>query len=426
VARFDAERYLRIVGERMVLATGDGRGRGPWESPLAAPASALVAIGAINPTKAVAVIDDYALAEALRSEDGHHRLRAHAHRPRRRRTKPLRERRVFRCDRTVELADGTLHVRRVTLAQNVTSLAVRWRPSQGNLAGSRHRRQMGAYGPGAASGPPHPQLRDERGTTVGAVFHGSGEDEEWTGHLTAHRPLAPETRWLEIDGNRIELTNNGVPCEISVEALTDEPAPLRYLWHRLATAGRFHGLDGLEGAMAALVAAGALNADDPVLDEVRRVRDSLPQHPGMHAPSRGGRRLPEPWRSALARLGRQDGPEGSIVLSGLTPEFDGFTVALGSLDSEPEGFAVEADLAPGLEAHIPFGQGLGSTSLAWWAVDDRENHYLGQLGSSGGGEDYQTVEINFWSALDPKARRLALMPTAEASRAVIAFPLEWE
>ena len=133
----------------------------------------------------------------------------------------------------------------------------------------------------------------------------------------------------------------------------------------------------------------------------------------------------EPWRSLFRRQGRQDGPEGTFALSAVTPEFDGFSVAISSLESRPEGFGIEVDVAPGIEGHGP-GRGLGSRQLAWWAADERGNHHLGQLGSWSGGERYSSGQINFWPALRPKARQLSIMPTAETSRAVITVPLTWD
>ena len=67
--RFDAELYLRLRGEEMLLSGGD-RNRGPWGSPLNEPASALLAVGAITAARARAVTGDYMLAEGLRSEHG--------------------------------------------------------------------------------------------------------------------------------------------------------------------------------------------------------------------------------------------------------------------------------------------------------------------------------------------------------------------
>jgi hypothetical protein len=76
MARFDAELYLRLAGEQMILGV-ERRQQRPWDSPLFEPASALLAVDAISAARARAVIDDYSLAEALRSDQGqhlHHRI----------------------------------------------------------------------------------------------------------------------------------------------------------------------------------------------------------------------------------------------------------------------------------------------------------------------------------------------------------------
>lgn len=282
---------------------------------------------------------------------------------------------------------------------------------------------MFGHGPG---GPLSAQLTDDRGTTAGTGFSGGGSDEEWEGHLTADQPLAPDTAWIEIDGARIELAGEAPPCEVSIEKLAEEHIAHRYLWRRLAVPNHFDESPEIEASIDALIAAGALEPDDPVLSELRAVREALPDHPGMHpAGPRGVRQLPEPWRSLFSRLGREDGPEGTIALSAVTPEFDGFSVAVSCLESWPDGFAIEVDIAPGLEEGGPFRNSLEATRLAWWAADDRGNHHLGQIGSSSGAEDYSTAEIGFWPALHPKARRLQIMPTAETTRAVISLPLRW-
>ena len=59
------------------------------------------------------------------------------------------------------------------------------------------------YGPTA---PLHQiTLADDRGTKVATSFSGGGSDEEWRGHLHSHGPLAKDTAWIELDGERIDL-----------------------------------------------------------------------------------------------------------------------------------------------------------------------------------------------------------------------------
>jgi hypothetical protein len=426
VARFDAELYLRIAGEEMILGIAPPHYT-PWESPLFQPASALVAVGALSAKRARAVIDDYALAQAVRSEEGHHNMHHGIAGVRRRRAKPkaLEPRRVVLCDRTIEDAHGTLEIRHVTLAPDATSLAMRWRAKPSGQSRSRRHVHTVMYG-ARPGGPPAPRLTDDRGATAATHFSGHGSGDELSGHLTAERPLAPDTAWIEVDGVRIELTVEVAPCEVSIEPIPEEPAAYRFLWRRLAAPGHFHELPDIEVSIDALLAAGALERDDPVLSEIRRVREAMPDHPGMPSRAPGGTRaLPEPWRSMLSRQGRTDGPEGTIALSAVTPLFDGFSVAIGSLDSHPEGFGIEADVAPGVDGGGPLGSSVEQAELTWWAADDRGNHYLGRVGGWSGDEEGMTAEISFWPALHPKARRLQIMPTAETTRAVITVPLPW-
>ena len=426
VVGFDAELYLRIAGEETILGMGPERQR-PWDSPELERARALVAVGAISAARARAIIDDYSLAEAVRGDQGphlHYRIAMpQASRARRSKAKALKPRRVVPCNRTIEDANGALNVRRVVLTEDSTSLAITWRPNNSGQGRSSRRGRMVMLGHGP-SGPLQPQLTDDRGTTVATRFGGGGSDEEWAGHLTADQPLAPDTAWIEIDGHRLELSGQAVACEVTVEPLDDEPTAHRYLWHLLASPD-FHGPPEIDTSIDALIAAGALEPHDPVLDEMRAVRAAMPHHAGMHAGApQGARQLSEPWRSLFRRPGKHDGPEGTLALSAVTPEFDGFSVAITCLESRPDGFGIEVEVAPGLEARGGV-RGVESRHLAWWAADDRGHHHLGQIGSWSGGETYSSGEVLLWPGLRPRARSLSIMPTGETSRAVITIPLTW-
>jgi hypothetical protein len=426
VPEFDAELYLRTTGEETLLGLRPKRDF-LWESPLLEHAEALVAIGAISAARAGSVIDDYSLAEAVRSDGGHHFHHRMAT-SRRSRSRPsrgtaLKPRRVVPCNRTIEDSNGALRVRHVTLSEESTSLAITWRPNLSSQPRWRRRGQTMAFGHGSA-GPLQLQLTDDRGTTVGTWFGGGGSDEESEGHLTADQPLAPDTAWIEIDGNRLELTGEPVACEVRIEPLPDEPAAVRYLWRRLAITD-VPGPAEVEGSIDALIAAGALEPDDPVLSQIRAVRESMPHHPGMSSGGQsGGRSVPEPWRSLLRRQGSADGPDGTLAMGAVTPEFEGFSVAVSCLESRPEGFGIEVDVTPRIDGRR--FRGLGFTQLAWWAADERGNHHLGQIGNWSSEVGYSSGEITFWPALRAKARHLSIMPTGETSRAVITVPLTWD
>src|SRR5947208_12212196 len=107
VGQFDAELYLRLQAEEMLVGVRE-RQHGPWDTPLLEPARALVAVGALSAAQAEAAIDDYALADALRSEDGleHRDSFAPDARRRSRGVKPLEPRRVVPCNQVIEHAQG--------------------------------------------------------------------------------------------------------------------------------------------------------------------------------------------------------------------------------------------------------------------------------------------------------------------------------
>lgn len=419
---FDAELYLRIAGEEMILGASPP-GRRPWEMPLVEEAEALLAVGAISSARARAVIEDYLLAEAVRSDEGgrHHHMRAMARSSPgpRRAAVALKPRRVVPCDATIEDANGTLVVRHAILSEDETSLAVLWRASRTQAHRARRWRPM----PGPSAGPPQPTLTDDRGSTASTGFSGGGSPEEWEGQLSADQPLAIDTAWIEIDGTRVALSAGAVPCEVRTEPVPEQRAAARYLWRCVATAD-FHGPPDIERAVDALLAAGALTPDDPELEDIRAVRDAMPHHGAPPSVRGGGRPLPEPWGSVVRRLGRQDGPEGMLALAALPPEFDGFSVAVHWLESRPEGFAIEAEIAPGLDGFGPF-RGFASRRLAWWAGDEHGNHHLGQINQWSGGPHSSRGTIQFAPPLSPSARRLSIMPSGERSRAVISFPLSW-
>jgi hypothetical protein len=427
VSEFDGELHLRLLGERMLISHTEQHY--VRASQLSSVAQALVAVEAIDPDRAESVIDDYRLAAALRTGE----LELYSMRvPRSGRgaqAAPLAAPRMVPCDRVIEKGAYTLHVRYVSLDDASTTVAATYRtkPAQPQRPRRRHgvaAITMSGGGFGAGGWPPQITVGDDRGTTVAADFSGGGSDLEWRGHLRAHPPLATDTAWIEVDGERIELDELPARGDVFVERLPDESPALRHLWSLVAAPDHFHGRPAdLEPAIEALTAVGALAPDDPALGDVRAVAAMVDPH--QHRPgARGIGRLPEPWRSLLARRGSTDGPSGTVAIGLVTPVFDGIAIAALGLESDEEGFAVEVQVTPNLVMHEFEDSGLGRT-LTWWARDDRGNHYLGHVGDWSQGEDGGEGDISFGPALDPRARRLELLPTAETSRAVIAFELPW-
>jgi hypothetical protein len=422
VERFDAELYLRLAGERMLVGRGE-LNRGQWDLPLAEAARALVAIGSVAEDDAQEVLDEYHLATALRDEHAMHQRAARRHATVARATpRALEPRRAFALDHTIEQQQWTIAIRYASFSSTTTRIGVDLVDRLAAGAGARRRAGRMRFGLMGSSpaGPPQATLADDRGTTTNAHFAGSGSDSEWHGSFHADRPLAADTRWFELDGHRIELPDEQPGVEVVVEQLSHERPALAHLWHALAAPNMLHrGPDRLEPAIAALLAAGALSADDPALADMRNVQASLDSG-GAPPP----RQLVDPWRSLIARRGATNGVVGTMLVGAVTPLFDGFSVGIGSLDATETGFDLEVEVAPG-GSTTPFDSRLESHSLTWWAADDRGNSYLGRMGSWSGGGDQDSGEIGFGPALDPKATRLDLMPTSRSARAVIRVPLPW-
>jgi hypothetical protein len=423
-AEFDAELHLRLVGERMLLDLPDRSGP-PWVTPLGAAAQALVAVGAIDEQAADAVLDDYAVAVALRSPaNAPARLRLAAGRrpPPTTPSTPLRPRRVVPCDRRIETAAGAVRVRYVSLTGDATRIGATFRPRASGPAGDGRRGTM----PLRPSGrPPVLTVTDDHGTTAQAHFVGGGA-EEWRGHFQTSTPLARDAAWLDLDGERVDLADVLAAAEVSIEQLPDESPAVRHLWRLVTTDARhLRSYAHVEPVIDALVASGALAADDPAIGETQTAREAFGHGPIGSGP--GAPRLPDPWHSLLSRRSCVDGPQGTLMANAVTPEFDGISVAVTALESTADGWLVTVDVAPDTGLPHAASQSSRLRALTWWARDDVGNHYLGENGSwSGGGGAFGSGEITFWPTLDPAATVLVVLPTAETRRAVIRLPLLWD
>jgi hypothetical protein len=455
-AGFDAELYLRLTGERTLLDRGGNDGR-PWDSPLAEAARALVAVGMMTADTAQAVLEDYLLALSYR-EDQHHRHHLMAWRATRSPAAPhpgLAALRTVPCGRMIEQPWGQLVIKYVVLGGEVTTLHVTMRPAPPPPTGQPARQAAGqpvrrparaaimsaragrARGPGGGTGlgghtvgpglPGLLALTDDRGTTMNAGFSGSGDGTDWTGSFEADPPLARDTAWIEVLGERVELASEpGAGAEVWVEPLAEQDPARRYLWARLASVTGQHTPNAIEATIDTLVAAGALAPDDPVIGQAQAVLARIshsPGGPGSHAP------LPEPWQSLLAgrsRGGGPAGPTGLAVVGAVTPPFEGITVAVLAVQSTEDEFSLDVEVTPGVAHWHAFRGPVEEPILAWWAADDRGHHYLGQQGSWQASEDRSGGQIEFTPALDPAASTLDIMPTGTSSRAVIRVPLAWD
>lgn len=244
---------------------------------------------------------DYGLALAYRSGESAHFHHARARRAARPATPdpalgPLR---AVPCPRLIEQPWGQLFLSYVVLSDEVTVLHVSMRPAsvpsgqrragaRGWLAG--HARVSGRRLGGAGSRvvglglPRQLTVADDRGTTSTASFSGGGSDDEWRGRFEASPPLAPDTAWVEVLGERVGLPSTPpAGVQVWVEPQEDADPAHRYLWAKLASVAESDSSDAMETSIEALVAAGALEAGDP--GHRRGARRGGPALPGVrHRP----------------------------------------------------------------------------------------------------------------------------------------------
>jgi hypothetical protein len=239
-----------------------------------------------------------------------------------------------------------------------------------------------------------------------------------------HMALAADAAWIEILGERVKLTAKPAGIETWAEPLPAQDLAVQHLWERVATLDDFHDpRRALDATIAALVAAGALQADDSRIGAARAALAVL--RPDGAAPAESPIGAPEPWRSLLARWGQTGGPVGTVTVGTITPSFDGITAAVITLKSRDEHFGITVELVPGARTGLPYYDLPDQQHLTWWAADDLGNHYLGEQGSWDPGDDRSQGAIGFWPALDKRASRVDLVPTGTAARAVIRVPLPW-
>jgi hypothetical protein len=290
------------------------------------------------------------------------------------------------------------------------------------------------------------EITDDQNTISTAEFAGRKRRGEqiWRGRFEARPPLSADTSWIELLGTRVELGGEPSGIQSWTEPLPRQDPAQRHLWERVATRDDFHDpRAALDATVAALVAVGALRTDDPVIGDAQTAANALDASQGTGSsspqaqdearqpavPKTTGTDLspaaPSPWRSLLARLGRAGGPTGTVLVSAVTPPFDGVRVMVTAIESRPECFAIGAEVVPGLSVGLPYRTLHHHGHLIWWAVDDRGNYFLGEQGSWDPGASRAHGQLLFRPALDPESTWVDLMPTATSTRGVIRVPLPW-
>jgi hypothetical protein len=418
------ERHLRLVAEQMLLER-PGASLFPVDARLVAAGAALVAVGALAPDAARAITDAY--ARTLR--------RRHPARPPPPDPAPpatadsggaeqeVGRWRAVPSGQVIARPWGRLVIDHVLLTEEATALRVTMEPASPGASSW----------PAAPSGPGLPrtlEISDDQGTTSSAHFEGGRRRGEraWRGTFLARPPLAPDTAWISVLGERVDLTGEAPAIQSWAEQLEAGDPARHHLWERAATRNDFHDpRAALEAAIAALTAVGALQADDPVAGHVRMAAELM--HPGS-APvgvlaAADALSMPAPWRSLMARWGRADSPTGSILVGKVSAPFDGVTVAVTTIDSWPECFSIDVEVVPGLRTGLPYRALDDLRHLTWWAVDDQGNYSLAEQWSWSPGASRARGSLGFWPGLDPRAAWVDLMPTTATARAVIRVPLPW-
>jgi hypothetical protein len=361
VPGFDAELYLRAVGERDLL--GDILHIPPRvkPSPVMVAAAALVAHGAIDRDSAMSVVDDYELVDVIRGRYAHGyetvlraKREAGRHEPERR---PAIDRlRVAAIDRPIEGSRAVLFIRYMSLADGQVMLSgqVQWR--------------LDALTPADdVSDPPDLIVKDDRGGTTRLYPNRhNGSSPPW-GTWRSREPLAVDTAWIEVLGVRIALTDRPSGVDVRIEELPPEPPLWRYL-DRLVAHSRSD--KQIEQAVTALIAAGVIDPADPRLAELQGAAGRLVHWGTDLRLVEQEARPPEPWRSLAIWYDRK-GPTFALRVGAVTPSFDGIHVALAAIEFEPEVFHAIVEVSAMAAGADPFAAVLPENGLIWWAGDDR-------------------------------------------------------
>jgi hypothetical protein len=98
---------------------------------------------------------------------------------------------------------------------------------------------------------------------------------------------------------------------------------------------------------------------------------------------------------------------------------DGVRFAAQLITSDLAGFEVAFEMAPNLR-----GRGaLDELPVAFWARDDRGNHYLGAPTEWSGSDDIVRGTMRYWPALDPRANHVDLLVCVESHQAIVSISL---
>jgi hypothetical protein len=408
VTQFDPESYLRHKAEELLADPVEDRRTDSLS--LASAASALIAVGVLSAQRAESVLDEFELAwdvEFARCRPGWAPASTTVGYISLDR---LADARVVSLGDELMLAAGTLRLRYAVLERDHTALIADFhvRDTPTGL------HEWIRVPSGMPSGLTRPELADEFGTSRPLEFNGHGNDDRWSGQFFTDTAIPMDASWIELYGARVELNRPPIPTVVTIESVQSQNTAQMHLLRVLASGDPFCSQDP-RAASDALLAAGVIASNDPVLAQINAALTDKPQHRRALAQPKKLNGLPGPWPAPRAE--EIEGPDKMIVTGVTTDEFDGHRVAVLAIRSHPDGFIVEAEVTlVDRERSM-----LEDQELIWWARDDRDQSYLG--GWDGSGRQDMSGELKFFPPLDPKAARLELMPTAPTIRAVISVPL---
>lgn len=409
---FDGELYLRLFGERTLLS---GENQHSFNDPLVEQARALTTVGAVGAAAAQRVVTDYARARALRGQGGQAYFGPLP-------TTVPPPRRIVSCRHVIKTSPGDLELRYAVLSQAETRLAITFRSSAQIPPGTLRRPSPMPVG---ITTTPAITVTDDRGTTVtSSAFSGGGSTLEWRGFLTLQPALAPDTAWIELYGERVELGAGLGDRAITIEAFPETDRAERYLVQCLTSIGHRPHARSLSDALEALTAAGLIDPADPEIATILAIDLAVNRFGGGYVLT--PTQVAEPWASLLTRRGNTGGPVGCLFVGAVTPVFDRVSAALLDLTSADDGFQCDFELVGPIELGMAGSSTLDGVLVTFSALDDCGNFYLGQLGNWSGGGGTASGVLEFWPALDPKAAQLDLVLTTDRARAVITVPLTWD
>jgi hypothetical protein len=419
VASIDPETYLRLACERILIGQNNSR-QDMAEAGVIG--RACVAAGTLDQVTALGVLDEYRFALALRDQHFHHLRMYRGFRAPGERQRLTAQRVAVGIPRFQR--DGQQwFLEKLLLAEDGTHLDMSGTNPEDAMTNPRRRGGLVHRAQGSMPHHPFPQtitVKDDQGTTTTA-HSGSGGwgGDTWQTSYHSGVSLSPDTKWIEIDATRIDLPGWRPAPVADVEEI-EEIDPIRaMLYGEILSVDRHHGggVDAVETASQAFVAIGALEADDPLLPEIRRIAGAV----ASGSPTPG---LSEPWASLLARFSKADGPLGSVAIGSVIDDLEGFSIRVDALISESESFSISLAMSPGglLGRHFPGGD-RDPPPIVWWAEDDRNNAYVAFEDRVQGSDTLAEGQLTSLAPLDPKATALRLLPTGSRRRGVISVPL---